>query len=117
VAPIAPRTSGYGIVGDDARRTRLAHRVVYATLRGPIPHGLTLDHLCRVRGCVNPAHLEAVTNTVNVRRGSATKLTEAQVEEIRRLVADQGQRQVDIAGRFGVSQSYVSHLALGRARL
>jgi hypothetical protein len=46
-----------------------AHRVMYEGLVGPIPDGLTIDHLCRNRGCVNPAHLEAVTHGVNVLRG------------------------------------------------
>jgi len=47
----------------------LAHRYAYMKLRGPIPDGLHLDHLCRVRLCVNPAHLEPVTNKENIHRG------------------------------------------------
>jgi hypothetical protein len=50
-------------------RTMLAHRAVYEALVGPVPNGLTLDHLCRNRGCVNPAHLEPVTHRENVLRG------------------------------------------------
>lgn len=46
-----------------------AHRVVYEALVGPIPEGLDLDHLCRVRNCVNPSHLEPVTRRENLRRG------------------------------------------------
>lgn len=49
--------------------TLLAHRVMYEHLVGPIPIGLDLDHLCRVRHCVNPTHLEPVTNGENMRRG------------------------------------------------
>lgn len=48
---------------------RLAHRVVYERLVGPIQDGLQLDHLCRVRNCVNPNHLEPVTSRVNSLRG------------------------------------------------
>ena len=60
--------NGYG------RTTRrgsdcLAHRFVYRRLRGEIPEGLTLDHLCRNRLCVNPDHLEPVTAGENVLRG------------------------------------------------
>ncbi len=44
------------------------HRYVYSQMVGPIPTGLTLDHLCEVKRCVNPAHLEPVTNRENVQR-------------------------------------------------
>jgi hypothetical protein len=44
------------------------HRVVYELLRGPIPTGLEIHHLCRVRCCVNPAHLEPVTHRENCLR-------------------------------------------------
>ena len=45
------------------------HRVSYRLYKGEIPNGLEIDHLCRVRCCVNPNHLEAVTRKVNVNRG------------------------------------------------
>lgn len=45
------------------------HRVAYETLVSPIPDGLHVDHLCRVRHCVNPAHMEPVTCRENLRRG------------------------------------------------
>lgn len=46
-----------------------AHRWAYEHLVGPIPNGLVIDHLCRVRNCVNPDHLEPVTNRENTLRG------------------------------------------------
>ena len=49
--------------------TTTAHRVSYMIKHGSIPEGLHIDHLCRVRNCVNPDHLEAVTPSVNVKRG------------------------------------------------
>lgn len=59
---------GYGSFGI-GRKGRKAHIVAYEILKGPVPTGLQLDHLCRNRGCVNPDHLEPVTCRENVRRG------------------------------------------------
>lgn len=50
-------------------KTKTAHRVFFKCLAGEIPEGLHLDHLCRVRNCVNPHHLEHVTPKENTRRG------------------------------------------------
>lgn len=60
--------TGYGNVKVRGH-SLLAHRLAYMLLQGPIPEGLTLDHLCRVRHCVNPYHLEPVTQRENNRRG------------------------------------------------
>ena len=63
--------TGYGKIRKGAKNegTVLAHRVAFELAFGPIPDGLVLDHLCRVRHCVNPAHLEPVTSVENVMRG------------------------------------------------
>ena len=64
-------SSGYGMLRSGGK-ARYAHRVVYEQLRGPVPEGLELDHLCRVRRCVNPDHLEPVTRSENLRRSPIT---------------------------------------------
>lgn len=60
--------NGYARISVNGER-QYAHRVAYEAVRGPIPDGLVIDHLCRNRGCVNPDHLEAVTQRTNVLRG------------------------------------------------
>ncbi len=62
---------GYGVVRINGTLC-VAHRVVYELLIGPIPPGLDLDHLCRVRHGVNPAHLEPVTRAENLGRSPLT---------------------------------------------
>lgn len=64
----ASTRGGYGQVRVGTR-VRAAHLVIYELLRGPVPDGLVLDHLCRQPRCVNPDHLEPVTRGENVLRG------------------------------------------------
>ena len=61
-------SDGYGRYGAPK-----AYRVAYELAKGAIPEGLEIDHLCRVRHCVNPDHLEAVTREENMRRAFAAK--------------------------------------------
>lgn len=61
---------GYGLIVIDGRRIHV-HRYAFARFNGDIPDGLTIDHLCRNRRCVNPVHLEAVTSGTNVLRGNS----------------------------------------------
>lgn len=62
-------SNGYGHLVTEPHHFVVAHRFAYASLVGPVPEGLDLDHLCRNRLCVNPAHLEPVTRRMNLLRG------------------------------------------------
>lgn len=64
---------GYARVTWNRTPGRLAHRVAYEEFVAPIPAGFVIDHLCRTPSCVNPQHLEVVTQAENVRRGDAKK--------------------------------------------
>lgn len=73
---------GYGHM-NIGRKTIGAHRYLYELHIGKIPEGMQLDHLCRVRNCVNPNHLEIVTNKENSWRGNRCKINFETAEKIR----------------------------------
>lgn len=104
-----------------------AHRWAYELLIGPIPDGKYLDHTCHKptrcaggvdcphRRCVNPAHLEPVTNEENLRRADRWKLDDAQVRKLfERWCA--GEKQTDLAEEVGVAQTTLSK-AFSRRKL
>lgn len=69
-----PKEMKYGQKWDRERKKQVrAHKWYYEKAKGPVPEGLWLDHLCRVRRCVNPDHLEAVAPSVNINRGDHVK--------------------------------------------
>jgi hypothetical protein len=74
---------GYGVAWFEDRQ-QPAHRAIYALLRGPVPTGMELDHLCRVRSCVNPEHLEVVTHRENTLRGSSIVAVQARKTHCKR---------------------------------
>jgi hypothetical protein len=99
-------SGGYGQLSFKGRRAQSAHRVMYEQLRGPIPEGLDLDHICRRRNCVNPDHLRPVTRAENIRAGIKPRLDPNSVREIRRA------HQAGVTGRaiardIGVSSTTV----------
>ena len=69
-------TAGYGAFRVNNRAV-VSHRYAYELLVGPIPETLQLDHLCRNRACVNPSHIEPVTQVVNLARGISGPATNA----------------------------------------
>lgn len=75
------RNQGYGVFWPQWRTNVPAHRWAYEQIIGPVPDGLELDHLCRVRNCVNPAHLEPVTHRENMLRGHTFAAANARKSE------------------------------------
>lgn len=104
----AKQSAGYGALRVDGRVV-LAHRHAYEQAVGPIPAGLQLDHLCRVTDCVNPEHLEPVTNRENVLRGRKAKLTADAADAIR-LGAALGATKRALSAQFGVTTVQIGRI-------
>jgi len=101
--------AGYGQIGVFGR-TVYAHRFAYEAFVGHIPEGAVIDHRCNTPSCVNPDHLEAVEQAVNVRRGRLARLDAKEARKIRRASGTQR----EIARRHGVSQALVSMIKGGQ---
>lgn len=108
-------TNGYGRLAAGRRSDGLlfAHVASYLLHVGPVPTGLVIDHICRVRACVRPDHLEPVTNLENGHRGAKTVLTDGHVAEIR-FRWEAGETQASIARRYRVHASHVSRVLSGK---
>lgn len=106
----ALNADGYGCLIQDGKWHR-AHRWFWERANGPVPTGLVIDHLCRMPACVNPAHLEPVTNAENIRRGTGTRLSAADAQGIREAVGTHG----DVARRFGITREHAWRIRTGRA--
>lgn len=105
-------TGGYGqySIPGGKGKSMPAHQHFYEEKYGPVPPGLELDHLCRVRRCCHPDHVEPVTVAVNNQRGLQAKLTRAQVDEIRVRYAAGGVTQLELADEYGVADAYISQV-------
>jgi hypothetical protein len=100
--------TGYGSIHGRARAvSAVAHRFVYETEVGPVPEGLVLDHLCRNKACVNPDHLEPVTNAENIRRGNQAILDKPAVKEIR---ARHAALLKELAETYGVTAASIRNV-------
>lgn len=107
-------TNGYGLMTVH-KKTQLAHRFIYELVKGRIPEGMVLDHLCCNKLCVNPAHMEVVSREENSRRGGLLKrkLTTAVVNAIKDHLLQHPQlSHLEVAAHFKLSVSSIRR-ALG----
>lgn len=107
---------GYALGGGNGLG-RLAHRVIWEREHGLVPEGFELDHLCRVRCCVNPEHLEVVTHAENMRRGYVVSARPAPAgfpSTLRAARVTARLSQSDLARRLGCSQAAVAWWERGK---
>lgn len=106
-------SGGYGRLSVN-RRTMPVHRYFYEKEYGPVPEGKELDHLCRVRLCCRPTHVEPVTRAENLRRGARAKLSPDKAELIRQL-AKSGLYPREIAVMFDVHRTTIGAVIQGKS--
>jgi hypothetical protein len=92
--------------------SHVAHKNNYMRKFGPVPNGKVLDHLCKVRCCVNPDHLEVVSHTENLRRRHDAKLDRQKVNEIKAL-RGKGKTLNELAAQFNVQANTISRVLSG----
>lgn len=83
------------------------HRRAAEDRFGPLPFHVKVDHLCRQPSCINPDHLEPVTNAINVQRGKTAKLTPAIVRQIRAMAPTMSAYKIARHFGIGVMTTYV----------
>lgn len=107
------RRNANGYAAGIRRNGRLVmpHVATWELFNRTVPDGMELDHLCKVRHCCNPAHLEPTTHPVNVRRSKSAKLTERDVRDIRSRYAI-GETQLVLARAYDVTQTTISSIVL-----
>jgi hypothetical protein len=103
-----PDSDGYAATHWGMKSVRV-YRAMYELLRGSVPAGMVMDHLCRVRMCVNPQHLEPVAPAVNIRRGNNSTLTAGDVATIRASTAT----HAELGRRFRVSATTIYKIRKG----
>lgn len=91
-----------------------AMRLFYEIYIRKIDSGKVLDHLCRVRKCVNPYHLQPVSIAVNTRRGASARLTAVNISDIFQMFKSGEYTKQQIADIYGVHRSTISLLLNGK---
>jgi hypothetical protein len=107
------KRGGYGRTDVDGHWVE-AYRVYYERRFGRVPQGYELHHRCEQPSCVRPEHLVALTRAEHVEQRTTTKLTRADVLELRRLRAQNGISYKTLGNMFGISASHACGIAKGR---
>jgi hypothetical protein len=101
------KTAPYSYGQTHLRGVRMtAHRAVWLERVGPWPEGKQADHLCKVKSCVNPDHIEPVTASVNMRRSPRAKITEEQLPLLFQMY-EEGASVRALARHFGATRDSI----------